>query len=252
MSYFKYYGKQVYYEEVGKGPLLFFLHGNTASGNMYYHLIPYFSDFHVVVPDFLGHGKSERLTEFPADFWYDQGRQVIALRKCFPEKTAILFGSSGGAQAALNAALEEPALFQCVIADSFEGEFAIPELLQGLEEQRALSLQDPSSIFFYQAMHGDEYEDIVHQDTEMMKHHFDEIGHYMHKDLSELQIPALLIGSKQDEMIVNLESYYQAMLKKSARLSMHLFDQGNHPACLSNLEESADVVRKYLKKMVTY
>lgn len=34
MSYFKYRGKSVYYEEYGQGTPLVFLHGNTASSKM--------------------------------------------------------------------------------------------------------------------------------------------------------------------------------------------------------------------------
>lgn len=55
MSYFKYNDKKIYYEEMGKGTPLLFLHGNTASSNMFLEIINKYTDsFKVILIDFLG------------------------------------------------------------------------------------------------------------------------------------------------------------------------------------------------------
>lgn len=69
MSYFIFDSKRVYYHEVGTGKPLLFLHGNTASSKMCEQIAEkYQKDYNVILIDFLGHGQSDRLSEFPADF----------------------------------------------------------------------------------------------------------------------------------------------------------------------------------------
>lgn len=40
MSYFTYYGKKIFYREVGEGKPVLFLHGNTASSKMFEFILP--------------------------------------------------------------------------------------------------------------------------------------------------------------------------------------------------------------------
>lgn len=249
MSYFTYQGKQVYYEEQGKGPLLIFLHGNTASRLMFYNVTPYFKDYHVVLLDFLGHGKSDRVDEFAVDFWYDQGLQVIELLKQFPNEKPILIGSSGGALSALNVALEQPEKISCVIADSFEGKHPILEVVQGIEEERAQSLQNPESIYFYQMMHGDDYEEIVKQDTHMMVVHYEKVGKFYHKSLETLCTPVLLLGSKQDEMYAFLKPSFDELVKENKYMKAHIVETGKHPAIMSNTSECYEAISAFLKEV---
>lgn len=72
MPFFDYDGSKLYYEEYGSGEPLLLLHGNTASGKLFLPLIPMLSSkFHVLVPDFLGCGSSDRIREWPSDLWYE-------------------------------------------------------------------------------------------------------------------------------------------------------------------------------------
>ena len=110
MSYFLYQGHQIYYEDIGKGKPVVFLHGNTASSKMFQFLLPFYSQYRVILIDFLGNGRSERLTSFPENIWIEWGKQTIALvehiRTTEPHFRPSLIGTSGGAWAAINAALE--------------------------------------------------------------------------------------------------------------------------------------------------
>ena len=111
MSYFYYQRKKIYYTEAGKGEPVLFLHGNTASSKMFELLMPLYEErFHVILIDFLGHGKSERLEEFPADLWIEEARQTVALLEHLKLGRVNLVGTSGGAWVAINAALERPEL----------------------------------------------------------------------------------------------------------------------------------------------
>ena len=99
MSYFRYEDKQIYYEESGEGSPLILLHGNTSCGKMFDPIVPVFAaKYRVIVPDFLGNGRSERIEKWPSDLWFDWAKKVK------------LIGSSGGALAAINVALEYPEL----------------------------------------------------------------------------------------------------------------------------------------------
>ena len=123
MSYFNFNNHRVYYTEVDTGTPLLLLHGNTASSNMFAEIAErYGKDFKVILIDFLVHGKSDRLNEFPADLWFNEAEQVIAFLREKQYTKVNIIGSSGGALVAINVALEAPELVKKVIADSFEGE----------------------------------------------------------------------------------------------------------------------------------
>ena len=70
MSYFVYESKKVFYKVTGSGTPVIFLHGDTASSKMFEMLLPLYSEhFKVILIDFLGNGKSERVEKFPNDLW---------------------------------------------------------------------------------------------------------------------------------------------------------------------------------------
>ena len=80
MSYFNYQLKKIFYKEVGGGKPLVMLHGDTASSVMFELLLPlYQENFRVILIDFLGNGKSDRVEKFPENLWITQAEQVIAL-----------------------------------------------------------------------------------------------------------------------------------------------------------------------------
>ena len=97
MSYFSYQSKRIYYTEPGEGRPVVFLHGNTASSRMFEPLLPlYGKSFRVILLDFLGNGRSERVEAFPPDLWQEEARQTIALLEHLELDGVSLAGSSGG------------------------------------------------------------------------------------------------------------------------------------------------------------
>lgn len=230
-------------------PLLL-LHGNTASSRMFSGAVQYFADvFQVILIDFLGHGKSDRLKKFPADLWYEEGRQVSAFLEQKQISKAFVIGSSGGAQAAINAALEMPERILKVVADSFEGETPLPVFLDSVRAEREHAKQNKQLRMFYEAMHGADWEHVVDCDTDAIITHGEEIRQFFHKPLSHLQADILLTGSKEDDLLAVspnfLEEIYQEMLEKIGHGEILLFPTGGHPAMLTNLPDFAKAAKKF-------
>lgn len=243
MSYFLFNNKKVFYNEFGMGTPLLFLHGNTASSMMFYEIVEKYKDnFKVILIDFLGHGKSDRLNEFPADLWFYEAQQVIAFLKEKQYSNVNIIGSSGGALVAINVALEAPLLVSKVIADSFEGERPLREFTANVKADREFSKHDDNVRLFYQNMQGDDWEHVVDKDTSAIIRHEKEIGKFFHNELHNFQPDILLTGSKQDEFIscisfTYFEKTYGEILDKIGHGKMHLFDAGGHPAMLTNPDE---------------
>ncbi len=255
MAYFRYQGKSVFYEEYGQGeqPLIL-LHGNTASSNMFLEIAEKYKEhFKVILIDFLGHGKSDRLTEFPADLWFDEAQQVITFLKEKEYANVNMIGSSGGALVAINVALEAPELLSKVIADSFEGETPLKAFTENVAADREFSKQDENAKRFYQYMQGDDWESVVDNDTSAIIRHEKEIGKFFHKDLHRFKPDILMTGSKQDEFVSSVsptyfEKVYGEMLKKIGHGKMYLFDTGGHPAMLTNQDDFYSLSMAFFKQ----
>lgn len=252
MRYYIYDDKKIYYSETGSGQPLLLLHGNTASSKMFAQIAEEYSkSFKVILIDFLGHGQSDRLESFPADIWFYEAQQVISFLKHKQYSDVKLIGSSGGAMVALNVALEAPDLVKKVIADSFEGEKADEAFTKNLLADREKAKNDPNAQGFYVYMHGQDWEQLVDNDTDAIIRHQKEIGTFFHKPLAKLRCEILLTGSKEDSFMNSIsDNYYEKVygdiLKTIKNGRMHLFPKGDHPAMISNFIEFYDLSIEYL------
>jgi len=68
---------------------------------------------------------------------------------------------------------------------------------------------------------------------------------FFHKSISELKVPTVLTGSKEDEYCDHLDKIYQDLQKKNNELEIQLFDKGNHPAMLSNKDDFLKLIEGY-------
>lgn len=253
MSYFTFCGKEIYYSEFGAGTPLLFLHGNTASSNMFTALADKYAEYlKVILIDFLGHGKSDRLKKFPADLWFYEAEQVIAFLQEKHYSNINIIGSSGGALVAINVALEAPNLVGKVIADSFEGEKALEAFTQNIKNDRELSKLDENAKMFYASMHGPDWEQVVDNDTDAIAEHSKEIKAFFRKPLQSLKPDILLTGSRKDEFISAVspdyfDKVYGELVEKIGHGEIHLFPEGGHPAILSNPEAFFKLSMEFLK-----
>lgn len=248
MAFFKYCDKSIYYKEYGNGDPLVFLHGNTASSKMFELLMPLYAEkFRCILIDFLGNGKSDRVEKFSSDMWYDEALQTIALVEHLQCKKANLIGTSGGAWAAVNAALERPDLFYTVIADSFDGRTLNDKFSDNLLSERETAKANLQSRKFYEWCQGTDWETVVNLDTEALLKCAEEKRPLFHKSLEEMKVPVLLMGSKEDEMCrENLEQEYKEMMNLIPNAVIKIFEHGGHPAIATNAEQAAEIIYNFI------
>ncbi len=101
-----------------------------------------------ILIDFLGNGQSDRIKKFSPDMWYDEACQTIALIEHLNCGKVNLVGTSGGAWAAVNAALERPDLIHAIIADSFGGRTLNIKFSDNLLLERTRAKNNPRSRQF--------------------------------------------------------------------------------------------------------
>lgn len=240
MDFFDYHGKKICYEEAGAGRPLLLLHGNTASGGMFAPVLPALKErYRVIVPDFLGCGRSDRPEEWPVDLWYEWGMQAAALCAHTGRKKVNVIGCSGGALAAINLALENPELVNAVVADSFEGLYADPDITDGIRAGRDLAKKDEGFRAMLRAMHGEDWESVVDADTDAVVRHAKERGSFLRRPIEELEVKLLLTGSAGDELFPagHYDALFADIAKRTPLAVSRIFERGGHPAMLSNTAE---------------
>lgn len=250
MAYFKYNDYNVYFQEIGEGSPLLLLHGNSASSKMFDYVIDLYKEkFKLILVDFLGHGKSDRIKEFPTDLWYDEAMQVIQLIEVNNYGKVNLIGTSGGALVALNVALERSDLVNKVIADSFEGEEAIASIVGYIPEERQQSKSNEEGRMFWEYCHGKDWERVVDNDTAAIIKHNESIKNFFHKDLSQLCAPVMLTASLEDEFAqvagLDFSQLYMVISNKIVNGKLHLFQSGGHPAIITNALEFSNIAKEF-------
>ncbi|QNM06321.1 alpha/beta fold hydrolase [Qiania dongpingensis] len=247
MSYFGYQGKKIYYKEYGEGKPVVFLHGNTASSRMFEPLCQLYEEgMKIILIDFLGHGRSDRLDEFPVDLWQEEARQTIALLEHLHCGKAGLVGTSGGAWAAVNAALERPDLMDRVAADSFDGRRLAEGFAASLMDERKAAKKDAQALWFYEWCQGTDWERVVDMDTRALVRCAEEESPLFCRPIGELQVPLFLLGSREDNMIrKDFEKEYEEIAKETGA-KIRIFETGGHPAIYSNAEKAAEEIRRFM------
>lgn len=247
MSYFIYQSKKIYYSEQGSGKPVVFLHGDTASSKMFELLLPlYTENFKVILIDFLGNGKSDRVEGFPVDLWQEQTRQTIALLEHLQYGKVNLVGTSGGVWVAINAALERPDLVERIVADSFDGRTLAEDFADNLVKERSTAKKDEQAAGFYEWCQGEDWEEVVDKNTDALLRCAKEKRPLFCKPLEQLRNPMLLMGSIGDEMV---RKDFQAEYETIAGLTgagICIFESGFHPAIASNGERAAEVINRFL------
>lgn len=248
MSYFNYKDKKIYYKILGQGKPLMFLHGNTASSKMFEHILPlYQNDFQIILLDFLGNGKSERIEEFLHDLYYQEAKQVIKLIEYLKLKEVILVGTSGGAWVGINVALKRPDLITHVIADSFDGRKFHENFIDELIAERKKAVNDNAARQFYSWCQGDDWYEVIKQDTKALTMMVTLNIPLFCTTLEHLKVPLLLIASLQDSMIrQDIKAEYKQILQQVQIGTMSIFTSGDHPALLHNATMVSEVIKEFI------
>lgn len=248
MAFLEYQSKKIYYEVIGNGEPLIMLHGDTASSKMFEMLIPMYQQyFEVILIDFLGNGRSDRIERFPANLWVTQADQIIALIEHLQLNEVNLLGTSGGAWVAINTALKRPDLVNKVIADSFDGRTLHNNFINDLTQEREFAKHDAFAKQFYEWCQGNDWENVVNLNTQALVECAKKQIPLFCRPLETLKTPILLIGSLEDDMCrKDIQAEYEAIKKMVFDASIYLFKTGKHPAIASNAEKFFDIVKSYI------
>ena len=133
------------------------------------------------------------------------------------------------------------------MADSFDGRTLGSRFSQKLLSERAAAKADPQARQFYEWCQGPDWETVVDLDTEALLKCAEEQRPLFHRPLEELRLPVLLLGSRGDRLCrEDLPQEYEEMAASMPRASVHIFEQGGHPAILTNAEQAAEVIREFI------
>lgn len=249
MPYFSYQGKRIFYMETGTGAPCVFLHGNTASARMFEGVMPlYAPHVRAIGLDFLGNGRSDRVPAFPEELWIDQGRQVVELCRALDCGKVNLVGTSGGAYAAINAALERPELFHRVVADSFDGSRLSAGFAAAVVRERQAAKADERARGFYEWCQGQDWETVVDLDTRALVRYEERGVRLFLRPIESIRVPLLITVSKEDGMLGNdMEAECRRLSEINPLIHSRIYETGGHPLILSRAEELAGEVVAFLR-----
>jgi len=227
MPYFTHQDHRLYYTIQGEGPLLLLFPGNTASSSHMQGKAEYFSkNFQAVSMDFWGTGRSDRMETWPADWWEQGARDAAALLQHLGGEPCIAVGMSGGAVVALWLAILAPERVRAVIADSLAEKFTPAELEANIRQR---NLRDPGAQEFWRHGHGQDWEQVVRADSEMILRFARRGGDFFRGRLKEIRCPVLFTGSLGDDLIPRVGEQILGMAAQVPGSQAFLAREGSHP-----------------------
>jgi len=239
MAFFRSDGHQLFYREAGSGPLLFVLPGQTASSACHLGELDYFSSrFHVVSLDFHGTGQSDRLEQWPPDWWARNARDCAALADHLDHSTFSVMGTSGGAIVALWVAILFPEKTRAVIADSTVESYpagTLEKVVAGRDPR------DPNKAGFWQYANGADWEQVIAADSDLLLRISRRGGSLFDNRLNEIRCPVLLTASLKDQDLPDPAAQNCRMAAQIPGSQVVLANQGGHPLMWT----AAEVFRRH-------
>jgi len=246
MPYREHNNHRLFYREAGSGPLMLILPGNTATSACLQREAAYFGErFHAVAMDFWGTGQSDRLAMWPDDWFQQAAHDAAALIRRLGG-CAIVMGTSGGADVALWLATLYPDRVSAVIADSAV-EVYPPDLLRaGMRDREA---RTPGQIGFWQFAHGEDWEQPVNADTDLLLRIADVGGQLAPEALETIRCPVLFTATLDDELLPNVAGQLSSMAQRMPDARVYLTRGGGHPLMWSRPEEFRAVCDLFLQQI---
>jgi pimeloyl-ACP methyl ester carboxylesterase len=235
MDTFTHDGRSVFYRQVGDGPLLLILHGNTASSILHEGELAHFGRrYRAVAPDLPGVGQSSRIAAWPDDWWARGARDAAALAMRLGYSRWLVMGTSGGGIAALHMAIEFPGHVQTVVADSCVEHLPLDAIERIINAGR---LKTPGQAAFWRAAHGEDWEQVVEADSALLLRFGQAGGDYFNGRLAEVRCPVLLTASLGDEWLPDVGTQVCRMIAQMPGGQAYLARSGGHPLMWSRPDE---------------
>jgi 3-oxoadipate enol-lactonase len=111
----------IHYREAGSGHPLVFLHGGWGYEVYSFdsQIETFGNEYHILIPDRSGYGRSQRINELPADFHRRAAIEMSRWLDALNIERPILWGHSDGAVIAAWMGLQRPEQPACVILEAF-------------------------------------------------------------------------------------------------------------------------------------
>lgn len=245
MPYFSHRHRRLFYREQGEGPLLVILPGNTASSAAHKGELAAFGErYHTVALDLPGTGQSDRLERWPDDWWLEGARAAVALMDHLSAPEAMVMGTSGGAVTALLMAEDAPDRVRTVIADSCVARQP-PEVLRA--EVAARRERHPDAVAFWQQAHGDDWEQVIEADSDLLLRLAERDGQWFERSLSEVECPVLFTGSFQDSTLHKGAAQMVEMAMQIPESRLMLVNGGEHPLMWTRPEVFRRAAESFLR-----
>jgi len=236
---------RLFYRQQGNGPLLLILPGNTSSSTHHEGELAYFGKrYHAASLDFRGTGRSERLVEWP-DNWFElAAHDAAALVAHLGQEKAIVIGTSGGAIVALLMAILHPDSVRAVVADSSVEFYPSGSLSKSVAER---SQRTPGQVGFWQHAHGDDWQQVVDADSDMLLRIERNGGDIYRARLKDIYCPVLLTASLRDDLLPgNIGAQICSMAWQISGSGVYFKDSGYHPLMWSQSDEFRAICTTWL------
>ncbi len=248
MPAFVHDGHRLFYRELGTGPLLLILPGNTASSALHQGELDHFgARCRAVALDFWGTGQSDRLALWPDNWWEQGAYDAAALVEHLGYQQGLVMGTSGGAIVALLMAILYPQRVLGVVADSVVERLPAPALSRELERRAA---RTPGQVAFWQKAHGDDWAQVVAADSDVLLRFEKSGGDCFHGRLKEIRCPVLLSASLEDESLPQVEAQQRSMAEQIAASRVYLAPTGGHPLMWNRPDEFRREADRFLASLL--
>lgn len=265
MSYFKFDNLDIYYNVFEKNKdktndkaqnenthlpeYIFLLHGNSVSSKMFKSEITLFHKYYnVVVFDYPGLGKSQRIRYFRDDYWLYNSRCLEELIKHLGINTKIdIIGTSGGALTGLNYLAQNSDKVRKFIADSFMGFGLTLEESKLIVGRRTKAKYQLLSSAFWKDMNGEDWEMVVDQDIDLMSRCGTKSILTILGDLTEVKCDVMCVAAKTDELIPHTDKKVKAVAEKIPNSKLVIYEYGKHPFMITQKQEFKRLALEYLE-----
>jgi len=276
-------GNKIFYREAGNpdNPTILFLHGYPSSSHMYRHLIPLLSgSFHIVVPDNLGSGYSDKPDPKEHPYTFDLLANVMdSFVKKLGIKNYTVYMQDFGAPVGFRLMMQQPDRVTALITQNgnayLEGltpprqaffkkahEDTSPEMFkmlydftgdEGIKERQYLrdvkgkeEIMSPDS--WTHALHFLETEQQRVIQVQLLQDYYNNLLAYpkWQAFLREQQFPTLLVWGKNDPAFISAGA--EAYLKDLPNAELHLIDAG-HFAMEEKPVKIAKHIMRFMKQL---
>ena len=204
------------------------LHGALGTGLAHFRgqIDEFALSYQVIVPDFLGYGKSGRRASLDEYFYQQDAEDVVALVQHLGLPTVHLCGFSDGAVVAMRVAGEYGALVRSLVL--IGGQAVLDD--QSMEETRKLAPAEQLPAGLQRALarsHGDPYwRQLVSEYVDAIEHLYLKGGDIAGDYLAGIACPTLIIQGETDPWI---DPVHTQMLHNSIRGSeLEFFPETGH------------------------